>query len=91
VLAKSILDDYEILKPWIKEGIVHRIGASDEPKRIVSRFLEVKYTMFDEMYPGDEMGQHDIDEHAIAKTILPYIKSLHNIYSRIYPVYEVTF
>jgi len=33
----------------------------------------------------DEMGHHDIDEEGIAKTLLPYIKSLHEIYSRIYP------
>jgi len=25
------MDDYENLKPWVKEGIVHRIGQSDEP------------------------------------------------------------
>ena len=43
VVAKSILDDYENLKPWVKEGIVHTIGQPDEPKRVVSRFLEVKY------------------------------------------------
>ena len=54
VLAKSIMDDYENLKPWVKEGIVHRIGPPDKPKRIVSRFLEVKYRMHDVMYPGDD-------------------------------------
>jgi hypothetical protein len=59
--------------------------------RIGARSLEVKYTMHDEMYPGDEMGQHDIDEDGIAKTLLPYIKSLHEIYLRIYPVYEAKF
>lgn len=41
--------------------------------------------MHDEFYPEDEMGNHDIDEDAIAKTLLPYIISLHEIYSRIYP------
>lgn len=61
VTAKSILDDYENLKPWVKEGIVHRIGQPDEPKRVVSRFLEVKYRMHDKFYPEDEMGHHDID------------------------------
>jgi hypothetical protein len=85
VLAKSIMDDYESLKPWIKEGIVHRIGQPDEPKRIGSRSLEVKYRMHDKFYPEDEMGHHDIDEEGIAKNLLPYIKSLHEIYSRIYP------
>jgi hypothetical protein len=53
--------------------------------RIGSRSLEVKYRMYDEFYPEDEMGHHDIDEDGIAKTLLPYIKSLHEIYSRIYP------
>jgi hypothetical protein len=85
VLANSIMDDYENLKPWVKEGIVHRIGQPDEPKRIGSRTLEVKYRMLDELYPEDEMGHHDIDETEIAKTLLPYIKSLREVYSRIYP------
>lgn len=85
VLAKSIMDDYENLKPWVKEGIVHRIGQLNEPKRIGSRILEVKYRMHDEFYPEDEMGHHDIDQAGIAKTLLPYIKSLHEIYLRIYP------
>ena len=83
--AKSIIDDYENLKPWVKEGIVHRIGQHDEPKRIISRILEIKFRMHDEFYPEDGMGHHDIDEDAIAKTLLPYIISLHEIYSRIYP------
>ena len=85
ISAKSILDDYQSLKPWVKEGIVRRIGQPDEPKTILSRFLEVKYRMHDEFYPEvDEMGHHDIDEDEIAKTLLPYIKSLHEIYSKIY-------
>jgi hypothetical protein len=56
ISAKSIIDDYEILKPWVKEGIVHRIGQHEEPKRIISRILEVKYRMHDEFYPEDEIG-----------------------------------
>lgn len=85
VSAKSILDDYENLKPWVKEGIVHRIGGVNEPRKNASRILEVKYRMLDEFYTEDEMGHHDIDENEIAKTLLPYIKSLHEIYLRIYP------
>ena len=86
VSAKSILDDYQNLKPWVKEGIVHRIGRRDEPKRIGSRSLEVRYRMHDEFYPElDEFAHHDIDEEGIAKSLLPYIKSLNEIYSRIYP------
>lgn len=86
VSAKSILDDYQNLKPWVKEGIVHRIGQPDEPKRIGARSLEVKYTMHDEYYPEvDEFAHHDIDEEGIAKSLLPYIHSLQEIYSRIYP------
>ncbi len=86
VPAKAIMDDYQSLKPWVKEGIVRRIGQPDEPKTILSRFLEVKYRMHDEFYPEvDEFGNHEIDENEIAKTLLPYIKSLYEIYSRIYP------
>ncbi len=85
VSAKSILDDYQNLKPWVKEGLVHRVGQPDEPKRIGARSLEVRYRMHDELYPEvDEMGHHDIDEEGIAKSLLPYIKSLKQIYSKIY-------
>lgn len=86
VSAKSILDDYQNLKPWVKEGIVHRIGQADEPSKVASRYLEVKYRMHDELYPEtDEFAHHDIDEEGIAKSLLPYIISLQEIYSRIYP------
>jgi len=85
VFAKSILDDCENLKPWVKEGIVHRVGGVNEPRKVASRSLEVKYRIFDELYPEDEMGRHDIDENEIAKTLFPFIKSLHEIYLRIYP------
>lgn len=86
VSAKSILDDYQNLKPWVKEGIVHRIGQSEESSKVASRYLEVKYRMHDELYPEiDEFAHHDIDEEGIAKSLLPYIKSLNEIYSRIYP------
>ncbi len=86
ISAKSILDDYQNLRPWLKEGIVHRIGQNYEAKRIGARSLEVKYRMHDELYPEiDEFAHHDIDEEGIAKSLLPYIKSLNEIYSRIYP------
>jgi hypothetical protein len=42
VSAKSILDDYQNLKPWVKEEIVHRIGQNYEAKRIGARSLEVR-------------------------------------------------
>ena len=41
--------------------------------------------MLDEFYPADEMGHHVIDQNGIAETLLPFIKSLQEIYSRIYP------
>ena len=86
VLAKPIMDDYQHLKPWVKEGIVHRIDRDNESRKVASRSLEVKYRMHDEFYPEvDEMGYHDIDEEGIANSLLRYIKSLHEIYSRIYP------
>ena len=92
VSAKSILDDYQNLKPWVKEGIVHRIGQPDESKRIGARSLEVRYRMHDEFYPEvDEFAHNDIDEEGIAKSLLPYIQSLQEIYSRLYPVYEAKF
>jgi hypothetical protein len=48
--------------------------------------LEVKYRIHDELYPEVyEMGHHDIDENEISKSLPPYIKSLHEMYSRIYP------
>ena len=86
VSAKLILDDYQNLKPWVKEGIVHRIGQPDESSKVASRCLEVKYTMHDELFPEvDEFAHNDIDENGIAKSLLPHIKSLREIYSRIYP------
>jgi len=45
VLAKSILDDYQNLKPWVKEGIVHTICQPDESSKVTSRYIEVKYRM----------------------------------------------
>jgi hypothetical protein len=87
VSAKSILDDYQDLRPWVKEGIVHRIGQPNEPKRIGARSLEVRYRMHDELYPEvDEFANHNIDEERIAKSLVPYIKSLQEIYLRIYPI-----
>lgn len=42
--------------------------------------------MHDEFYPEmNEFAHHDIDEEGIAKTLLPFIKSLQEIYSRIHP------
>jgi hypothetical protein len=38
VLAKSIMDDYESLKPWIKEGSVHRNEQPDEPENRIEKF-----------------------------------------------------
>jgi len=82
----AILDDYQNLKPWVKEGIVRRIGQADEPNEVTSRYPEVKYRIHNELYPEmDEFAHHDIDEDEIAKTLLPYIKSLYEIYSRMYP------
>ena len=39
VLAKSILDDYQNLKPWVKEGIVHTICQPDESSKVASRYI----------------------------------------------------
>lgn len=86
VLAKSILDDYQNLKPWVKEGIVHTICQSDESRKFTSRYIEVKYRMQVEPYPEvDEFGHRDIDQEGIVKSLLPYIKSLHeDLFKNIY-------
>ena len=77
---------YKKVKAWRKEEIVRRIGQTNEPSKVASRYLEVKYRMHDELYPEvDELGNHNIDEERIAKSLLRYIKSLHEIFSRIYP------
>ena len=58
--------------------------AGRNPNRIASRSLVVKYRMFDRMYEEEDYG-YDIIEDEIAESVLPYIISLHEIYSRIYP------
>lgn len=37
------------------------------------------------MYEADENYEYGINETEIAESVLPYIKSLHEIYLRIYP------
>jgi hypothetical protein len=80
----QIMKDYKHLKPLIQEGILHSIGAGDNPDRIASRSLLVKYRMFDRMYQEDEHYGYDIKEDEIAESVLSYIVSLQDIYSRIY-------
>jgi hypothetical protein len=85
VLIDGIISDYKGLKPYIKEGIVHTISHI-KLNRIDSRFLEVKYRMFDRMYEADENYEYGINETEIAESVLPYVVSMQDIYSRIYPV-----
>jgi hypothetical protein len=73
------------LNPLIKEGISHSIRAGHNPDRTASRSLVVKYRMFERMYEEEEYG-FDIDENEIAESVLPYIISMQDIYSRIYPM-----
>jgi hypothetical protein len=40
--------------------------------------------MFDRMYEEKEYG-FDIDENEIAESVIPYIISMEDFYSRIYP------
>jgi hypothetical protein len=84
VEVERIIKDYKHLNPLIKEGISHSIRAGRNPIRSASRSLAVKYRMFDEMYEEEEYG-FDIDENEIAEAVLPYIISMQDIYSRIYP------
>jgi len=83
VLIDGIISDYKDLNPYIKEGIVHTTNYG-ESNRIASRCLEVKYRMFDRMYEEDENHEYDINENEIADSVLPYIISMQDIYSRIY-------
>ena len=83
VLIDGIISDYKDLKPYIKEGIAHTISHG-KSNRIASRNVEVKYRMFDRMYEADENYEYDINESEIADSVLPYIISMEEIYSRIY-------
>ncbi|CAN5532030.1 hypothetical protein BH18THE1_BH18THE1_14410 [soil metagenome] len=65
--------------------IIHSIGHDGRNKRTASRSLVVKYRMFDRMYEADEYYKYDISESEIAELVLPYITSIRDIYSRIYP------
>jgi hypothetical protein len=85
VLIDGIISDYKDLKPYIKEGIVHTVSYG-ESTRIASRSLEVKYRMFDRMYEEDENHEYDINDDEIAESVLPYIISMQDIYSRIYQI-----
>jgi hypothetical protein len=85
VQIDRIIKDYKHLNPLIKEGISHSIRAGCNPNRTASRSLLVKYRMFDEMYEEEENYGYDINEDEIAQSVLPYIISMEDIYSRIYP------
>jgi hypothetical protein len=80
----QIIKHYKHLNPLIKEGISHSIRAQRNPNRTASRSLVVKYRMFDRMYEEDEDYGYDINEDEIAESVLPYIISMQDIYSRIY-------
>ena len=85
VLIEGIISDYKDLKPYIKEGIAHMISHG-QSNRIASRSIEVKYRMFDRMYEADENYQYGINETEISDSVLPYIISMRDIYSRIYEI-----
>lgn len=80
---EQMIEDYKYLNPLIKEGISHSIRFGPIPTRTASRFLFASYRMFDKMYEEEEYG-YDLVEDKIAQSVLPYIISLHDIYSRIY-------
>ena len=62
------------------------IIAGRNGNRNASRSLVVKYRMFDRMYEEDENYGFDINEDEIAESVLPYIISMQDIYSRLYAV-----
>ena len=72
------------MNPIIKEGISHSITAGSNSNRIASRSLIVKYRMLDRMYEEDEHYGYDINEDEIAESVLPYVVSMRDIFSRIY-------
>ncbi|CAN5468593.1 hypothetical protein BH18THE1_BH18THE1_18340 [soil metagenome] len=74
------------MNPLINEGILHSVRSGPNPNRTASRSLVVKYRMFDRMYEEHENYGYNINEAEIAEIVLPYIISLQNIYSRIYPL-----
>lgn len=80
----QIIKDYKNLNPLIKEGISHSITPGRNPNRIASRSVVVKFRMFDKMYEEDEHYGYDINEGEIARLVLPYLISMHDIYGRIY-------
>jgi hypothetical protein len=83
------MKDYKHLNPSIKEGIIHSMRSDGESIRTASRSFVVKYRMFDRMYKADENSEYDINEAEIAEIaelVLPYIVSMQEIYSRIYPM-----
>jgi len=84
IQVDRLFKDYTHLNPLVKEGISHSFGGGCNPNRTASRSLVVKYRMFDEMYEDDDYG-YDINEDEIAESVLPYIISMQDIYSRIYP------
>jgi hypothetical protein len=84
VEVDRIMKDYKHLNPLIKEGILHSMIAGCNSNRTASRSLLVKYRMLDRMYEEDEHYGYDINEDEIAESVLPYIVSLQDIYSRIY-------
>jgi hypothetical protein len=82
--VNQLMNDYKHLNPLIKEGISHRIKTHSIPNRSASRSLVVSYRMFERMFEEDEDYGYDINENEIAESVLPYIVSMQDIYSRIY-------
>jgi hypothetical protein len=75
-----LMDKYEKLDPVIIAGTMNRVGKLEgEPKRIISRTIEIRFRAFEKYYDGDEDEIFDIDMHEIAKSIVPYVKALAEI------------
>ena len=84
LIVDRIIKDYKHLRPIITEGILHSISSDGNSSRTASRSLVVKYRMFDRLYEADEYYNFDINENEIAESVLLYIISMQDIYSRIY-------
>jgi len=80
---QSIIEDYRILKPIVREGMIHYADDFDlkKGKRKVNRTLAVRYRVFDKEIPEnlDYDYGYDIDIDKMAESTIPYLLSLREI------------
>jgi hypothetical protein len=88
----SIFNKYKDLNPVVTEGVTHFsdiFSKSENPTRKTNRKLTIRYGIHDEEYEADdEYYDFDYDEEQIAKSTLPYLKSLQDIQNRFLHEYK---